>query len=54
MPQHEKMPGKWDKLTRFEQLVILRCVRPDAVVPTAAEFVEAEMSKQYVEPPPRM
>jgi dynein heavy chain len=52
-PHHAPLPGKWDeKLDRFGKMVVLRCLRPDVVVPAAREFVENEMAKRYVEPPP--
>ena len=38
--------------TPFERLCILRCVRPDMIVPRVTLFVAEEMGKRYIEPPP--
>jgi len=52
-PQDQPLPGDWpEKLDRFESMVVLRCVRPDVVVPAAQLFVRKEMAVKYVEPPP--
>ncbi|KAF5288622.1 hypothetical protein FQR65_LT11993 [Abscondita terminalis] len=46
-------PNPWDtKLTQFQKLSVLRCLRPDKVVPAVQKFVEAQMGKPYIEPPP--
>ena len=52
-PQHHALPGKWDTaLSSFQKMCVLRCLRPDRVVPGIMEFVEAEMGHRFVEPPP--
>ena len=51
--QDDPLPGDWpEKLDRFQSMVVLRCVRPDVVVPAALQFVQTEMAVRYVEPPP--
>lgn len=35
----------------FEQLIILRCIRPDAVVPEVQNFVADEMGRRFIEVP---
>ena len=52
LPHHEALPGQWaEKLDLFETMVVLRCIRPDSVVPCISEFVLAEMTERYVHPP---
>ena len=52
-PHLEKIPGKWgDKLNKFQALAVLRCVRPDKVVPGMQGFVQANLGQRFIEPPP--
>lgn len=44
--------GHFNSLDSFRKLLIVRCVRPDKVVPAVQDFVEANLGKKYVEPPP--
>jgi len=51
------LPGKWDDDLNedgvpFERCCILRCLRPDRVVPMVTAFVSTSMAQKYVEPPP--
>jgi len=49
----ESVPGAWgEKLNRFQALCVLRCVRPDKVVPGMQDFVTANLGKRFIEPPP--
>ena len=53
MPHEEKLPGQWDsKLSQFQKILVLRCVRPDKCVPAVQAFVGKEMGTKYVEFPP--
>jgi hypothetical protein len=36
----------------FGKLMILRCLRPDAVIPAVMDFVSAQMDQKFIEPPP--
>ncbi len=52
-PQRTPLPGSWaSSLTRFEKLCLLRCLRPDKMVPAVMDFVQDEMGRKFVEPPP--
>lgn len=38
-PQDYPMPEPWSKLSRFQKLLILRCIRYDKVIPGVQTFV---------------
>jgi dynein heavy chain len=42
----------FEKYKHFDRLCLLRCLRPDAVVPAIMEFVKHEMGQKFIEPPP--
>jgi len=51
------LPGKWngdlnEDGVPFERCCILRCLRPDRVVPMVTAFVSDNMGQKFVEPPP--
>ena len=49
-PQEEKLPGQWDsKLSMFQKILVLRCIRPDKCVPAITTYVGAEMGQRFVE-----
>ncbi|RLU26559.1 hypothetical protein DMN91_000355 [Ooceraea biroi] len=51
-PQKELFPPPYEDLDLLERLLILRCIRPDKIIPAVQEFVEKQMGTQYIEPPP--
>ncbi|XP_033097643.1 dynein heavy chain 7, axonemal-like isoform X2 [Anneissia japonica] len=52
-PQHQALPGEWgEQLGMFQKILILRCLRPDKVVPAIQDFVTAKLHKKFIEPPP--
>ncbi|KAJ1478477.1 dynein heavy chain and region D6 of dynein motor-domain-containing protein [Baffinella frigidus] len=51
-PYKETFPGKWAECTPFVRLLIMRCIRPDKIVPAVMMFVSGEMGQRFVEPPP--
>lgn len=50
-PELEDFPQPLDKLSGLERLAVLRCIRPDKVIPAARAFISENMSKRYVEAP---
>ncbi|OXA50010.1 Dynein heavy chain 7, axonemal [Folsomia candida] len=52
-PQNEKLVAPWeDKLAPFQKLSVLRCLRPDKMVPAIQNFVASSMGQKFIEPPP--
>jgi dynein heavy chain len=51
-PFNMAFPGRWNDCTSFTRLMIMRCLRPDKLVPTTMLFVVKEMGQKFIEPPP--
>jgi dynein heavy chain len=39
-------------LTRFQKLLVLRCLRPDRVLAGVQDFVAVQLGSRFIEPPP--
>ncbi|XP_012937339.1 dynein heavy chain 3, axonemal [Aplysia californica] len=50
-PQTYKLPSPWDALGGLDTMVVLRCFRPDKIVPAVQDFIVENMGQAYVEPP---
>ncbi|XP_066465573.1 dynein axonemal heavy chain 3 [Tiliqua scincoides] len=50
-PHEETLPDHWDLLMGLDRLVILRCLRPDKIVPATRDFIAENMGRIYIEPP---
>ncbi|KAM4697749.1 dynein axonemal heavy chain 3 [Rhinophrynus dorsalis] len=50
-PQDESFPDEWRDLTGLNRMVVLRCLRPDKMVPAIQAFISENMGKMYIEPP---
>ncbi|XP_057342987.1 dynein axonemal heavy chain 3 isoform X2 [Manis pentadactyla] len=50
-PHEEKFPGSWNFLQGLERMVILRCLRPDKIVPAIRAFIAENMGNVYIEAP---
>ena len=51
-PASLPMPGDVDNFNAFQKMSIMRCLRPDKVVPMVQQIVIDEMGQRFVEPPP--
>ncbi|XP_076154944.1 dynein axonemal heavy chain 3 [Alosa pseudoharengus] len=50
-PHGEQLPDNWRVLEGMDRLVVLRCFRPDKLVPAIQEFIVVNMGRPYIEPP---
>lgn len=51
-PYKESFPGEWNELKDFQRLCVIRCIRPDKIVPMVQKFVSENLGQKYIEPPP--
>ncbi|OAF71836.1 Dynein heavy chain 12, axonemal [Intoshia linei] len=52
-PHERILPDGWDeKLNKFQQLIVLRYLRFDKVIPSITQYITEKLGHQFVEPPP--
>lgn len=52
-PHKMLLPGEWaERLSTFQRLVVLRCIRLDKLIPGIMDYVNAELGRSYTEPQP--
>jgi len=51
-PHEHPYPQPWNKINDLDKLVVLRCFRPDKMVPAVQEYIVKNLGVTYVEPPP--
>ena len=51
-PHSERLPLNYDvKLSDLYKLVVLRCLRPDKIIPAIQDYIVSHMGRTYIEPP---
>ncbi|XP_030626002.1 dynein heavy chain 3, axonemal [Chanos chanos] len=50
-PHEEHLPDQWRLLVGLDRMVVLRCFRPDKLVPAVQDFIVDNMGSAYIEPP---
>lgn len=52
-PHDAELPSPWNSsLNDFQKMIVLRCIRPDKVIPAVTGYVTEKLGKNFVEPPP--
>uniref|UniRef100_A0A1I8FV89 DHC_N2 domain-containing protein n=1 Tax=Macrostomum lignano TaxID=282301 RepID=A0A1I8FV89_9PLAT len=51
-PHTQPLPAPYEgRLSFLERLIILRCLRPDKIIPAIFNLIDAEMGRTFVDPP---
>nr|XP_026485669.1 dynein heavy chain 3, axonemal [Vanessa tameamea] len=51
-PHESELPPPFDLVRGIPKLIIMRCIRPDKLIPLVQQYVVEEMGRPYIEPPP--
>uniref|UniRef100_A0A665WGL3 Dynein axonemal heavy chain 3 n=1 Tax=Echeneis naucrates TaxID=173247 RepID=A0A665WGL3_ECHNA len=51
MPHKDQLPDPWSQLMGMDRMVVIRCFRPDKLVPAIQDFIVDNMGQAYIEPP---
>ncbi|XP_039655501.1 dynein heavy chain 7, axonemal isoform X3 [Perca fluviatilis] len=52
-PSSTPLPTPWcEQLNDLQKMIIVRCLRPDKIVPAVIKYVTGRLGKKFVQPPP--
>ncbi|XP_028438243.1 dynein heavy chain 12, axonemal isoform X1 [Perca flavescens] len=52
-PSSTPLPTPWcEQLNDLQKIIIVRCLRPDKIVPAVIKYVTGRLGKKFVQPPP--
>ncbi|XP_034028529.1 dynein heavy chain 12, axonemal [Thalassophryne amazonica] len=52
-PCNTELPAPWhEQLNDLQKMIIVRCLRPDKIVPAVMKYVTENLGKKFVQPPP--
>jgi dynein heavy chain len=50
-PQEYSFSSRWSEISDLSKLCIIRCIRPERIVPCIQEFVKGKLGQKFIEPP---